>query len=88
MLGTALCRQRIVSGMITGGVGQAVASPTDVVKVRLQADGRLKAVGKVPRYQVRDTPSGEASQLGACGTGQQLARCRVVRRRSVDGSIP
>jgi hypothetical protein len=51
--------------MITGGVGQAVASPTDVVKVRLQADGRLKAVGKAPRYQVRETPSGAASQLGA-----------------------
>jgi len=41
--------------MITGGVGQAVASPTDVVKVRLQADGRLKAVGKAPRYQVRES---------------------------------
>jgi hypothetical protein len=32
-----------------GGVGQAIASPTDVVKVRLQADGRLKALGKEPR---------------------------------------
>jgi solute carrier family 25 uncoupling protein 27 len=41
--------------MITGGVGQAVASPTDVVKVRLQADGRLKAVGKAPRYKVSET---------------------------------
>jgi len=36
--------------MLTGGIGQAVASPTDVVKVRLQADGRLRALGKPPRY--------------------------------------
>ncbi len=40
-----------MSGFITGGVGQAVASPTDVVKVRLQADGRLKALGQAPRYK-------------------------------------
>lgn len=37
--------------MLTGGIGQFVASPTDVVKVRLQADGRLKALGKEPRYR-------------------------------------
>jgi solute carrier family 25 (mitochondrial uncoupling protein), member 27 len=46
-----LCRKRILSGFITGGVGQAVASPTDVVKVRLQADGRLKLLGGTPRYK-------------------------------------
>ena len=42
-----------LAGAITGGVGQAIASPTDVVKVRLQADGRLKALGQLPRYKVR-----------------------------------
>jgi solute carrier family 25 uncoupling protein 27 len=36
--------------MITGGTGQLVASPTDVVKVRMQADGRLRLLGKEPRY--------------------------------------
>jgi hypothetical protein len=51
------CRKRILAGMITGGVGQAVASPTDVVKVRLQADGRLIMQGKQPRYKVTPTPS-------------------------------
>lgn len=45
--------KRLAAGAITGGVGQAIASPTDVVKVRLQADGRLKALGKEPRYKVR-----------------------------------
>jgi len=42
--------KRILAGMITGGIGQAVASPTDVVKVRVQADGRLKLLGQPPRY--------------------------------------
>jgi hypothetical protein len=42
--------KRILAGMITGGLGQAVASPTDVVKVRVQADGRLKLRGGTPRY--------------------------------------
>lgn len=32
--------QRIVAGLITGAVGISVASPTDVVKVRLQAEGK------------------------------------------------
>lgn len=44
------CRKRIVAGMITGGTGQAVATPLDVVKVRVQADGRLRALGETPRY--------------------------------------
>jgi solute carrier family 25 (mitochondrial uncoupling protein), member 27 len=41
--------KRIAAGAMTGGIGQAIASPTDVVKVRLQADGRLKALGQTPR---------------------------------------
>lgn len=45
--------KRIASGALTGAIGQSVASPTDVVKVRLQADGRLKALGQAPRYKVR-----------------------------------
>ena len=46
---------RMLAGSITGGVGQAIASPTDVVKVRLQADGRLRALGKEPRYKASRT---------------------------------
>lgn len=45
-----LRRKRILAGAITGGVGQLVASPTDVVKIRIQADGRLKLQGGEPRY--------------------------------------
>jgi len=71
--------------MITGGVGQAVASPTDVVKVRLQADGRLKAVGKAPRYQVRE------ASCRRCTAGYlvyRTAASTLSRRRSVDGRTP
>jgi solute carrier family 25 uncoupling protein 8/9 len=41
--------QRIVAGLITGAFGIAVASPTDVVKIRLQAEGR-KPEGVPKRY--------------------------------------
>lgn len=40
----------MLAGMITGGTGQLIASPTDVVKVRMQADGRLRLLGQEPRY--------------------------------------
>lgn len=48
--------QRILAGCLTGGIGQLVASPTDVVKVRVQADGRLKLRGEAPRYKVLSPP--------------------------------
>jgi solute carrier family 25 uncoupling protein 8/9 len=41
--------QRIVAGMITGAFGIVVASPTDVVKIRLQAEGK-KPAGVPKRY--------------------------------------
>lgn len=44
-------RKRACAGMLTGGFGQFVASPTDVVKIRIQADGRLKLQGKEARYR-------------------------------------
>ncbi len=42
--------KRAAAGAVTGVVAQALAQPTDIVKVRLQADGRLRAAGGVPRY--------------------------------------
>ncbi|KAL4447226.1 hypothetical protein ABPG77_007259 [Micractinium sp. CCAP 211/92] len=40
-------------GLTAGGVGQLVAVPADLVKVRMQADGRLVAAGlqAAPRYR-------------------------------------
>lgn len=32
---------RILSALLTGAIGITVANPTDVVKIRFQADGRL-----------------------------------------------
>lgn len=41
---------RIVAGAVAGGSAAALANPTDVAKVRLQADGRLRMQGLTPRY--------------------------------------
>jgi solute carrier family 25 uncoupling protein 8/9 len=38
---TPTLTKRIIAALITGAVGIMVASPTDVVKIRLQAEGRL-----------------------------------------------
>ena len=48
---------KIAAGMTTGALGIAVASPTDLVKVRMQAEGKLPA-GVAKRYP---------SALGAYG---------------------
>ena len=42
--------KRIAAGALSGSLGQIAANPFDVGKVRLQADGRLKALGQPPRY--------------------------------------
>jgi solute carrier family 25 (mitochondrial uncoupling protein), member 27 len=43
---------RVAAGALTGGVGQAIAAPTDVIKTRVQADGRKgKLTGQPPRYK-------------------------------------
>jgi len=41
--------QKIISGMLSGAIGAAIANPTDLVKVRLQAEGKLKP-GQQKRY--------------------------------------
>ena len=40
---------KILAGLTTGALGIAVASPTDLVKVRMQAEGKLPA-GTARRY--------------------------------------
>jgi len=44
---------KLLMGLTAGAVGQAVAVPADLVKVRMQADARAVAAGKqvAPRYQ-------------------------------------
>merc|ERR1712039_422728 len=43
---------KAASGMTAGGIGQALAVPFDLIKVRMMGDGRLVAAGKLdkPRY--------------------------------------
>jgi len=41
--------KKIAAGLTTGAIGISIASPTDLVKVRMQADGR-RAPGVPPRY--------------------------------------
>lgn len=41
---------RICAGGVAGAAASVLANPTDVVKVRLQADGRLATSGGQPRY--------------------------------------
>lgn len=48
---TAPLWKRALAGAATGCFSQALAQPADVVKVRVQADGRLRAAGLTPRYR-------------------------------------
>jgi solute carrier family 25 uncoupling protein 8/9 len=41
---------RIAAGLTTGALAVLIAQPTDVVKVRLQAQQRTQGTGTVPRY--------------------------------------
>jgi len=59
--------KRAAAGAATGSLAQALAQPLDVVKVRLQADGRARAAGAAPRYR------------GAAGALAAIARAEGAR---------
>lgn len=42
-------RKASLGGLIAGALGQLIASPTDLIKVQLQMEGRRKLEGKPPR---------------------------------------
>jgi solute carrier family 25 uncoupling protein 8/9 len=74
--------QKIAAGLTTSAIGITVASPTDVVKVRLQAEGRLPP-GVPRRYAgALDAYSKIVKQEGILGLwtgyGPNLARNCVV----------
>jgi len=74
--------QKIAAGLTTSAIGITVASPTDVVKVRLQAEGRLPP-GAVKRYSgALDAYRKIIAQEGVLGLwtgyGPNLARNCVV----------
>jgi len=44
-----LDRKAVLSGLTAGGMAQFLASPTDLVKVHMQMEGRRRLDGKPPR---------------------------------------
>ncbi|KAJ8609817.1 hypothetical protein CTAYLR_008113 [Chrysophaeum taylorii] len=76
---------QLAAGAISGGVASAIANPTDVVKVRLQADGRRALLGEPRKYS-----GGFVSTLGVvfgregglaalyAGLGPNVSRAAVV----------
>ena len=47
---TCALYKRALAGAITGSIAQLFSNPTDVIRVRLQADGRMKLSGLPKRY--------------------------------------
>ena len=47
-----LFRKALLSGLVAGGIAQFVASPTDLVKIHMQMEGRLRLEGHPPRYGI------------------------------------
>ncbi|KAL3687655.1 hypothetical protein R1sor_013964 [Riccia sorocarpa] len=45
----SVTRKALIGG-VSGLIGQLIASPADLVKVRMQSDGRLIKMGHAPRY--------------------------------------
>lgn len=73
---------KILSGLLAGALGITVANPTDLVKVRLQAEGRLPP-GVAPRYTgaldaYRKIVSLEGVTKLWTGLGPNIARNSVI----------
>ena len=47
-------RKAVISGLSAGAMAQFIASPTDLVKVQMQMEGRRRLEGKPPRYVIID----------------------------------
>jgi len=43
--------KKVVAGMLAGGLGQLMASPTDLVKTQIQMEGKRRLMGKPPRVE-------------------------------------
>lgn len=41
--------KKVVAGMMAGGIGQFMASPTDLIKTQIQMEGKRRLLGKKPR---------------------------------------
>jgi hypothetical protein len=75
--------KRILSGALSGSLGQLCANPFDLVKVRIQADGRLKSLGQAPRYAgtfdaLRRIPAEEGLGGFFKGLAPSIGRAAVI----------
>ncbi|CAI5643945.1 unnamed protein product [Oreochromis niloticus] len=68
---------RLLAGSTTGALAVAIAQPTDVVKVRFQAQAR--SLGRARRYcSTVDAYRTIAKEEGICGTAPNIARNAIV----------
>ncbi|MCO5567435.1 hypothetical protein L7F22_021126 [Adiantum nelumboides] len=68
--------QQALLGGISGVTGQVLASPADLIKVRIQSDGRLVKLGLKPRYTgMFDAFSKIVRQDGFLGLWKCGAKC-------------
>jgi hypothetical protein len=83
---------KVLSGMVCGGVSSAICNPTDVVKVRMQADGMNTAPGAKPRYrhvfhafgEIARTEGARGLYKGVSPTVQRAAVVAAVELSSYD----
>ena len=47
-----VCRKAIPTGMVSGAAAQFLASPTDLVKVHMQMEGKRQLEGLKPRLAI------------------------------------
>jgi hypothetical protein len=85
---------KVLSGMVSGAISSAICNPTDVVKVRMQADTSAanKAGGAGPRYRnvfhafkvIADTEGFRGLYKGVGPTVQRAAAVAAVELSSYD----
>jgi len=60
--------KKVVAGMLAGGIGQLMASPTDLIKTQIQMEGRRRLMGEPPRvHGTWDAASKVLQQAGVTG---------------------
>jgi len=60
--------KKVVAGMLAGGIGQLMASPTDLIKTQIQMEGRRRVLGLTPRVNGPwDAASKVLQQAGVVG---------------------
>lgn len=74
--------KKLIAGATTGAIGSAIANPTDLVKIRMQGQGRLKP-GEKPRYvstlsAFRDIIKSEGVRALWRGVGPTVQRATIL----------